>query len=80
MAGYDDDDEDYSDIETPEYDEPPIDPVAARAEATWRGIALLDHIKDPELKAKGVLMLDAIRRSFKTLPAGDLSVISSDKK
>jgi len=74
-----DDDDDFSDIETPEYDEPPLDPVAARAEATWRGIALLDHIKDPELKAKGILMLDAIRRSFKTLPTGDLAQITGGK-
>jgi hypothetical protein len=75
-----DDDEDYSDIEVPDFEEPALDPVAARAEATWRGIALLDHIKDPELKAKGVLMLDAIRRSFKTLPSGDLSSIQGGKQ
>lgn len=75
-----DDDEDYSDIETPEFEEPPLDPVAARAEATWRGIALLDHIKDPELKAKGVMMLDAIRRSFKTLPTGELSSVPGGKQ
>ena len=75
----DDYEEDFSDVEVPVYDEPPLDPVAARAEATWRGIALLDHIKDPELKAKGVLMLDAIRRSFKTLPSGDLTTIQGGK-
>ena len=74
-----DDDEDYSDIEVPDFEEPPLDPVAARAEATWRGIALLDHIKDPELRAKGIQMLDAIRRSFKTLPSGDLSSIPGGK-
>ena len=73
------DDDDFSDIETPAYEEPPLDPVAARAEATWRGIALLDHIKDPELKAKGILMLDTIRRSFKTLPSGYLTTIQGGK-
>jgi hypothetical protein len=75
----DDEDDDFSDIEVPDYEEPPLDPVAARAEATWRGIALLDHVKDPELKAKGVMMLDAIRRSFKTLPSGDLTTIQGGK-
>ncbi len=72
------DDEDY-DIEIPMYDEPPIDPVAARAEAFFRGVALVDKIKDEDLRKESLLMLAAIRRSFKTLPAGELSAVPGGK-
>ncbi|MGI9231399.1 MAG: hypothetical protein ACR2HL_06710 [Methylocystis sp.] len=76
----DDFDDDLDEGYEPEWlDEPPLDPVAARAEAFWKGIALLVHISDPELRREGMMMLGAIRRSFKTLPAGDLTSIPGGK-
>lgn len=77
---YDDDTEDYSEIETPDFEEPPIDPVAARAASFTKLVALVDHIKNEEAKKETLLMLAAIRRSFKTLPTGDLSVVTPDRK
>lgn len=72
------DDDDY-DIEVPLYEEPPLDPVAARAEAFFRGVALVDKIKDEDLRKESLMMLAAIRRSFKTLPAGELSPLPGGK-
>jgi len=73
------DDEDYSDIEMPPFDEPPIDPVAARAASFVKLLALVDHIRDDEAKKEALLMLRAIRLSFKTLPVGDLSALPGGK-
>jgi hypothetical protein len=75
---YDDDDDDM-DYQPEWLDEPPIDPVAARAEAFWKGVALLVHIDDAELRREGMMMLGAIRRSFKTLPSGDLASLPGGK-
>lgn len=47
-----DDDEDYSDIELAEFEEPPLDPVAARAASFTRLLVLVDHIKDDDAKKK----------------------------
>lgn len=66
-----DDDEDYSDIEVAEFEEPPLDPVAARAASFTRLLALVDHIRDDEAKKEALMMLKAIRRSFKTIPTAD---------
>jgi hypothetical protein len=73
------DDEDYSDIETPDFEEPPLDPVAARAASFTKLVALVDHIRNEEAKKECLLMLAAIRRSFKTLPTGDLSTLPGGK-
>jgi hypothetical protein len=74
-----DDDDDMDDYQPEWLDEPPIDPVAARAEAFWKGVALLVHIDDAELRREGMMMLGAIRRSFKTLPSGDLASLPGGK-
>jgi hypothetical protein len=73
------DDEDYSEIQSPDFEEPPLDPVAARAASFTKLVALVDHIHNEEAKKECLLMLAAIRRSFKTLPTGDLSPISGGK-
>jgi len=75
----DDDDEDYSNIDTPPFDEAPLDPVAARAASFTKLLALVDHVKDDEAKKEAMLMLRAIRLSFKTLPVGDLSSLPGGK-
>jgi len=36
-------------------------------------------IKDAELRREGVMMLQAIRRSFRTLPTGELTALSGGK-
>jgi len=72
-------DEDYSDIEVAPFDEPPLDPVAARAASFVKLLALVDHIRDDEAKKEALLMLRAIRLSFKTLPVGDLSLLPGGK-
>lgn len=74
-----DDDEDYSDIEVSPFDEPPLDPVAARAASFTKLLALVDHVKDDEARKEALLMLRAIRLSFKTLPVGDLSALPGGK-
>ena len=75
----DDDTEDFSDIEISHFDDMPLDPVAARAASFTRLLALLDHIKDEDGRKEGLLMLRAIRLSFKTLPVGDLSSLPGGK-
>lgn len=75
----DDDDEDYSNIDTPPFDEAPLDPVAARAASFTKLLALVDHVRDDEAKKEAMLMLRAIRLSFKTLPVGDLSSLPGGK-
>jgi len=39
----------------------------------------VDHIRNEEAKKECLLMLAAIRRSFKTLPTGDLSTLPGGK-
>jgi len=74
-----DDDEDYSDVDSPPFEEAPIDPVAARAASFTKLLALIDHIKDEEARKEALLMLRAIRLSFKTLPIGELTTITGGK-
>lgn len=74
-----DDDEDYSDIELAEFEEPPLDPVAARAASFTRLLALVDHIKDEDAKREALLMLKAIRTSFKTMPVGEVTAIAGGR-
>lgn len=74
-----DDDEDYSDIELAEFEEPPLDPVAARAASFTRLLALVDHIKDEDAKKEALLMLKAIRTSFKTMPVGEVTAITGGR-
>lgn len=74
-----DDEEDYSDVDSPPFDEAPLDPVAARAASFTKLLALVDHVKDDEARKEALLMLRAIRLSFKTLPVGDLSAIPGGK-
>jgi len=74
-----DDDEDYSDIDVPPFEEPPLDPVAARAASFTKLLALVDHVKDDEGRKEALLMLRAIRLSFKTLPVGDLTPLTGGK-
>jgi len=75
-----DDDEDYSEIELPEFGEPPLDPVAARADSFTKLLALIDRIRTKTPKRKALMMLAAIRRSFKTLPTGDLAAVQVGKQ
>jgi molybdopterin biosynthesis enzyme len=73
------DDEDYSDVDVPPFDAAPIDPVAARAASFTKLLALVDHVRDDEAKKEALLMLRAIRLSFKTIPVGDLSSLPGGK-
>lgn len=74
-----DDEDDYTDIDVPEFEEPPLDPVAARAASFTRLLALVDHIKDEDAKKEALLMLKAIRTSFKTLPVGEVTSINGGR-
>lgn len=60
-------------------DEFPLDPIAARAESFFRGLLVINSIEDEALRKEGVMMLSAIRRSFKTLPAGELASVPGGK-
>lgn len=73
------DDDDFTEIEIPDYDEAPSDPIAARASSFTKLLALVDHVKDDEARKEALLMLRAIRLSFKTLPVGDLTPLSGGK-
>lgn len=75
----DDNTEDYSDVEVAPFDEAPLDPVAARAASFVKLLALVDHIKNEDARKEAMLMLRAIRTSFKTLPVGDLTSLPGGK-
>lgn len=55
------------------------DRIAARAEAFSRILATIDFVKDDDAKKEALLMLKALRLSFKTLPVGDLSALPGGK-
>jgi hypothetical protein len=73
-----DDDEEYSGPEAI-IEEFPIDPVAARCESFTRLVSLAVTITDEELRKETLMMLGAVRRSFKTLPTGDITSIPGGK-
>jgi hypothetical protein len=56
------------------------DKVAARVASYTRLMSLVVTIKDAELRREGVMMLQAIRRSFRTLPTGELTALSGGKE
>lgn len=58
----------------PEVD--PSDPVAARCGTYTTLLSTLAAIKDKELRQEGLLMLSAIRRSFATMPQGEIKVLN----
>lgn len=60
-------------------DEFPIDPVAARCEAFTRLVALAEKLENEDLRKEAMMMLGAVRRSFKTLPAGELASVPGGK-
>ena len=72
------DDEEY--VTEAIIDEFPIDPIAARAESFFRGLLVINAIEDEALRKEGVMMLSAIRRSFKTLPSGELASVPGGKQ
>ena len=55
------------------------DRVAARVSAYTRLLALVAGLKDKELRKEGMMMLGATRRSFRTLPTGELTAITGGK-
>jgi hypothetical protein len=57
----------------------PLDSVAARVVAFTRLLALVDHVKNEDALKESILMLRAIRFSFKQLPQGDLTAIPGGK-
>ena len=57
----------------------PLDSVAARVVAFTRLLALVDHVKNEDALKESILMLRAIRFSFKQLPQGDLTAIQGGK-
>ena len=59
-----------------EYEEPVNDYIAARAAAFATLVAQADCTKNEKLRAECVLMLRAVRTSFKTVPQGQLSIVS----
>ena len=76
MIDDDDDDEGYQ-LQDP--DEYPIDPVASRCESFTRLLALVDHVRNEDARKEALLMLRAVRTSFKTLPVGDLTTFPGGK-
>ena len=54
-------------------EEAELDPVAARCNSFTKLLAYAAHIKDEDLLKEAILMLAAVRRSFKTLPTGELA-------
>lgn len=74
-----DDEDDYTDIEVAEFEDPPLDPVAARAASFTKLLALVDHIRDEDAKKEALLMLKAIRTSFKTMPVGEVTAIAGGR-
>ena len=76
MSEYDDDD--IPEIETSDLDDFPLDAVAARVVSFTKLLELVDHIKNDEAQKEAILMLKAVRRSFKTIPtAEDVTPIKS---
>jgi ribosomal silencing factor RsfS len=67
----DDDEDDIVEIDTSDTDEYPLDSVAARVVSFTKLLALVDHIKTEEAQKEAILMLRAVRRSFKTIPIAD---------
>lgn len=63
-------DDDTTEVEDTILEEP-FDPVAARCNAFTKLIALVPHIKDEEARKEAIMMLKAVRRSFKTIPTAD---------
>jgi hypothetical protein len=55
------------------------DKVAARVSSYTKLMALVLHVEDKELRKEGMMMLVAIRRSFKTLPTGELTALTGGK-
>lgn len=53
----------------------PSDPVAARCANYTNLLVSLADIKDKALREEGLLMLSAIRRSFATMPQGEIKII-----
>lgn len=58
----------------------PMDPVAARCQAFTVLLALTDKIQNPELRKEAMAMLTATRRSFHTLPIGELTSYPGGKQ
>ena len=69
MSEYDDDD--IPEIETSDLDDFPLDAVAARVVSFTKLLALVDLIKNEEAQKEAIMMLKAVRRSFKTIPTAD---------
>jgi hypothetical protein len=73
-----DDEDDVVEIDTSDSEGFPLDSVAARTVSFTKLLALVDHIKNEEAQKESILMLKAIRRSFKTIPtAEDITPIKS---
>jgi hypothetical protein len=69
MSEYEDDD--IVEIDTSDTDEFPLDSVAARVVSFTKLLALVDHIKNEDAKKEAIMMLGAVRRSFKTIPTAE---------
>lgn len=73
------DDEGYEEQELI-IDDFPIDPVAARCEAFVRLLALTSQLTDEDLRKEAMMMLGAVRRSFRTLPTGEVTSLPGGKQ
>lgn len=73
------DDEGYEEQELV-IDDFPIDPVAARCEAFVRLLALTSQLTDEDLRKEAMMMLGAVRRSFRTLPTGEVTSLPGGKQ
>jgi len=72
----DDDNDPEFDPDTPcDFD----DKVAARTEGFVKLLVVVDGMKDKELRREGVLMLKAIRLSFRIKKTGELTAIQGGK-
>jgi len=66
-----DDEDDIVEIDTVDDDEFPLDAVAARVVSFTKLLALVDHIKNDDAKKEAIMMLGAVRRSFRTIPTAE---------
>lgn len=78
MTNDDDDDDLYDGPDIIE--EAEIDKVAARCNSFTKLMALTMNIKDDDLKKESLRMLEAVRKSFKTISSADISILPGGKQ
>lgn len=74
-------DDSYEELAEQEFDITgfPLDSIAARCESYTHLVTVAAKLTDAELRREALMMLSSIRRSFHTLPTGELSTIKGGK-